>query len=311
MARRRKPAWSRDVHGILLLDKPVGRSSNQILQRVRRLFLAAKAGHTGSLDPLASGMLPICLGEATKVSSHLLSAAKHYRVSAALGTQTSTGDTEGETIREMAIPMLSEDCLISVIEQFTGEIEQIPPMYSALKHDGKRLYEFAREGIDVARPPRKITIYQIQLLQFDAEGLTLDVSCSKGTYIRSLIEDMAEALGTCAHVSELRRTGVDPFQNEAMVTLDRLEDIAEHQGTETLDRLLIPVDRALKQWPAVSLDATQAQRIVQGQPLPWTFEAEPLDWCRLYRDQEEFLGIGQFYDGYLLPRRMINSASSH
>lgn len=307
MGRRRKPSWAREVNGILLLDKPSGLSSNQALQRVRRLFKSAKAGHTGSLDPLASGMLPICLGEATKVSSHLLAAAKHYRVSAELGIQTSTGDAEGETVQELAIPKLSDDRVDRVIRAFTGNIEQVPPMYSALKHEGKRLYELARAGQEVERPARPVTIHRIELLALSASGFSLDVSCSKGTYIRSLIEDMAVALGTCGYVTDLRRTAVDPFRQDAMVTLDTLERIAEQDQPDLLDALLLPIDRALEHWPAIALDEGQAQRITQGQPVAWQSEQVEQKWCRLYRHPEEFIGIGQIDDGYVLPRRLIQS----
>lgn len=306
MGRRRKPAWARDVHGILLLDKPLGISSNRALQRVKHLFQSAKAGHTGSLDPLASGMLPICLGEATKVSSHLLSAAKHYRVSARLGIQTSTGDAEGDRINEMPVPSLDESSLGAAIDSFTGEIDQIPPMYSALKHEGKRLYELARAGEEVERPPRRVTIYKIDLVRFDDANVTLDVSCSKGTYIRSLVEDIAHSMGSCGYVTELHRTGVDPFNGDTMITLDTLEQIGEGEGVIALDRLLKPVDEALTHWPAIELDPVQAQQIAQGQAVSWAAESVEPDWCRLYRGPGEFFGIGQYDGGYLVPRRMIN-----
>ncbi len=308
MSRRRRLAGGRHIHGVLLLDKPLGLSSNRALQAVKRLYKAAKAGHTGSLDPLATGMLPICLGEATKLSAHLLSAAKHYEVTAALGTQTATGDTEGEVVRSASVPRFGRPELQAVLNQFHGEIEQIPPMYSALKHQGKRLYELARQGEEVERTARTVVIHRIDVLSQDERGFRLRVSCSKGTYIRSLVEDIAAALSTCGHVAQLRRIGVDPFCDDEMVTLQTLEQLREQAGLAALDVLLRPVDQVLSHWPAVALDTQQSKRIVQGQAVSWQAREKEGAMVRLYRGSGEFLGLGVYDGQQLLPKRLLHLA---
>ena len=220
MARRRK---GRRISGILLLDKPAGISSNAALQKVKWLYKAAKAGHTGSLDPLATGLLPVCLGEATKASAFLLDADKRYVTSIKLGAKTSTADPEGEIIETAAIPDISLERLGEVLEGFLGDIQQLPPMYSAVKHKGERLYKLAREGLEVERAPRTITIHDLVCLDFDSVTLQLEIHCSKGTYVRTLAEDISEALGTLGHVAELRRTAVGPFTDADMVSIEQLE----------------------------------------------------------------------------------------
>jgi tRNA pseudouridine55 synthase len=297
----------RNVHGVLLLDKAIGASSNQVLQQVKRLYQARKAGHTGSLDPLATGMLPICFGEATKVSAYLLNADKHYRVTGQLGIATETGDSEGQISKRCELPHLDEQTLTQVLEQFRGEIKQVPPMYSALKHQGKRLYEIARAGDVVAREPRQVVISELRLIECSGDLLTLDVSCSKGTYIRSLIEDIGEALGSCAHVVSLRRTGVAPFVSANMVTYDHLQRVAANDPSGLMD-FLAPVDSVLQHWPAVHLDSKQSQSITQGQSLSWPV-SDVLNWCRIYQERD-FIGIGQVERGRLHPRRMMQQQTA-
>ncbi|MBK1672183.1 tRNA pseudouridine(55) synthase TruB [Ectothiorhodospira shaposhnikovii] len=299
----------RDVHGLILLDKPVGYTSNQALQRVKYLFKARKAGHTGSLDPLATGLLPLCFGEATKVSAFLLDADKQYRTVCRLGVTTTTADAEGEVTETRPVPELDDDLIEAVLERFRGPIEQIPPMYSALKHQGQRLYDLARKGQEVERAPRPVTIHQLHCLARTGDTLTLDVSCSKGTYIRTLVEDIGRALGCGAHVIELRRVGLTPFETPRMVTLQQLEALAE-QGPEALDGALHPADEALMHWPEVHLDADSAFYLTQGQAVfvPGLARA---GWLRLYGPGDRFLGIGQLQDdGRLAPKRLMIPTNS-
>lgn len=220
----------KDINGILLLDKPLGLSSNAALQKVKRLFQAKKAGHTGSLDPLATGMLPICFGKSTKLAQKFLELDKIYLVTGQLGVKTTTGDTEGEILEQKPVPEnLSSETIEKILDLFRGETTQIPPMYSALKHKGQPLYRLARQGITIEREPRKITVYQLDLIQYHPETLTIElkISCSKGTYIRTLIEDIAEALNTAGHVIKLRRTQVGDFQESDMLTLEALEQLSD------------------------------------------------------------------------------------
>ena len=253
MARRRK---GRDIHGVLLLDKPVGWSSNQAVQKVRWLFQARKAGHTGTLDPFATGMLPICLGEASKTAAFMLDAGKTYEASARLGEATSTGDIEGEVIRRAAVDIPGTERIEQVMAQFTGVIEQVPPMYSALKHRGRPLYELAREGKEVERAPRPVTIHRLELLDWEAPDLRFRVRCSKGTYVRTLAEDIAGRLGSCAHLKALRRLEVEPFREDGMVSLEDLENAVENGKA---DSFLLPVDSGLSGWPVVKLDEARAE----------------------------------------------------
>ncbi len=299
----------RDVHGILLLDKPSGPTSNRVLQRAKRLFHAAKAGHTGSLDPLATGMLPICLGAATRVSSFLLGARKSYTVSAKLGEATDTGDSHGALIAQEDRLNLSVPAVRSTLAEFLGEIEQVPPMYSALKHQGRRLYELARQGIEVERPPRKAQITAIELLAYDWPELQFTVTCSKGTYIRTLVEDIAKELGTIGHVVGLRRTAVEPFQEPDMVSIQTLE-AREAEGQERLDAMLKPVDSALTQWPRLVVQDELCGRLSHGQAVPAERDW-PRSWVRLYDPEDVFFGIGEVEsEGRLVPRRMFPGLSS-
>jgi tRNA pseudouridine55 synthase len=287
--------------GILLLDKPAGLSSNAALQRVRRLLGAEKAGHVGSLDPLATGMLPICLGEATKVAGEILAGRKHYRFTVQLGERTSTGDAEGNVVETAHVPPLEAARLAAVIDGFLGAGTQIPPMYSALKRDGEPLYKLARAGIEVPRSPRPIEIFELQLLSQEQSALQLQTVCSKGTYIRTLAEDLARALGTCGHVSELRRVSVEPFTDQPMETL---ESIAALRAAGTAPRIL-PADQPLQHLPAVVLPAPAAQRILQGQSVSAQVSAGS-GRVRLYDAAERFLGIGEADgQGRVRPRRLF------
>lgn len=286
---RPRPAW-RDVDGILLLDKPAGLSSNAALQQVRRIFRARKAGHTGSLDPLATGLLPVCFGQATKISGLLLESDKRYVVEAALGARTATGDREGDVIERAPVPALEPAAVERVLGRFLGQISQVPPMYSALKHQGQRLYELARDGVEVPREPRDVTIHALVLTDLRPDALALDVTCTKGTYVRTLVEDIAVALGTCGHVSSLRRLDVGPFAGR---TLYRVEDVADAagRGDAALDALLLPPDSALMGWPAVSLGVVEEAYVLQGQAV---FARGPGgERVRMYGPGGRFLGVGQ------------------
>jgi tRNA pseudouridine55 synthase len=306
MGRRR--GEERRVDGILLLDKPAGLTSNAALQKVKRLYRARKAGHTGSLDPLASGLLPICLGEATKVSGFLLDADKHYWVSCRLGVRTSTADAEGEVLETRPVTDVTEARLREVMESFKGEIEQVPPMYSAVKHQGQRLYALARQGVEVEREPRRITIHAIELRDFRLPLVEIEVHCSKGTYIRTLVEDMGAALGCGAHVADLRRYGVGPYNASGMVTFEVLEDCLAREGEAGLDRLLLPMESGLSQWPDVRLSVNAAFYLRQGQPV-LVPHAPTAGLVRLYEGQRRFLGVGEILDdGRVAPRRLLNTA---
>jgi tRNA pseudouridine55 synthase len=306
MSRRRGD--ERRVDGILLLDKPAGLTSNAALQRVKRLYRARKAGHTGSLDPLASGLLPICLGEATKVSGFLLDADKHYWVSCRLGVRTTTADAEGVVLETRSVAAVTEKRLLEVMEGFRGDIEQIPPMYSAVKHQGQRLYALARQGVEVEREPRRITIHTMELLDFQPPLTEIRVHCSKGTYIRTLVEDIGGALGCGAHVADLRRLGVGPYSASGMVTLDALEDRLIREGEQGLDGLLLPLESGLSQWPDVRLSVDAAFYLRQGQPVQVP-HAPTAGLVRLYEGQRRFLGVGEILDdGRVAPRRLLNTA---
>ena len=282
-------ASQRDVDGILLLDKPEGISSNAALQRVRRAFRARKAGHTGSLDPLASGLLPVCLGQATKASAMLLDADKTYRFRLALGRSTTTGDREGDSVAIAHVPDLDEAAVRAHAGAFVGDSMQVPPMYSALKHEGERLYRLARAGVEVERPPRRVRIERLDLEDAGPDWLDFEVLCSKGTYIRSLAEDIARALGTVGHVASLRRTGLGPFTGKPMLELDRLEAEAATGGD--LDGLLIAVDQALPGLPAVQLGAAEQDWVLQGRPVP--AQGPGASQVRMYGVGGRFLGVGR------------------
>lgn len=302
-----QPNTACDVHGIVLLDKPVGISSNAALQIVKRLYRARKAGHTGSLDPLASGLLPLCLGEATKISAYLLDSDKRYHLHCKLGATTSTGDAEGEILEVRPVTTLSAAQLDAVFTRFTGPLEQIPPMYSALKHHGQPLYKLARRGQTVERAARAITVYSINLLDYRDALLQLEVHCSKGTYMRTLAEDIGAALGCGAHLNGLRRIAVGGFDETQMLTLEHLQTLSE-QGNAALERVLYPIQSALVHWPMIYLSEQAAHALRRGQIVQPPHEL-PGGHVQLVADNDRFLGIGEvLHDGRIAPRRLINSS---
>ncbi len=305
MARRNQNR--RNITGILLLDKPTGETSNGSLQGVKRLFRAQKAGHTGSLDPLATGMLPICFGEATKISGFLLDANKRYQMVCQLGVRTATGDAEGEVTDTRPVPPLDAQMVEAALAAFRGPIQQLPPMYSALKHQGERLYKLARQGQHVERQPRPVTIFTLQLLSMGPDTLELDVICSKGTYVRTLAEDIGELLGCGAHVTVLRRLAVGPYQDAGhMITMNELQRVGE-EGPAALDALLLPVESALSQWPEVRLSADAAFYLMQGQAV-LVPRAPTEGWVRLYQQDQRFIGMGEIQDdGKVAPRRLFQA----
>jgi len=305
MARRRH---GRSVDGILILDKPPGLTSNKALQRVRYLFNAAKAGHTGSLDPLATGVLPLCFGEATKLSQYLLDADKVYDSTFSLGVATTTGDAEGEQRSCADASGITREQVESAIRQFRGSIEQVPSMYSAIKHDGRPLYELARKGIEVPRKARRITVHGYDVLDFRAGALAqvdVRVHCSKGTYIRSLAEDLGENLGCGAHVSRLRRVQSGPFSLDDAVGLPALESLCERADSATMDGLLQPSQLALVGMPEVTLSESAGFYLRQGQAV--LVPNAPCDgMVRCSLQDGEFLGIGEILDdGRVAPRRLM------
>ncbi|RKZ49024.1 MAG: tRNA pseudouridine(55) synthase TruB [Gammaproteobacteria bacterium] len=308
--RKRKP-HERDVHGILLLDKPAGITSNDALQRIKRLYRAARAGHTGSLDKPATGMLPLCLGEATKISSYLLNADKTYVAVARLGEVTSTADAEGEVLETRQVPELNQELLEKVIAQFVGDIEQVPPMYSALKIDGQRLYKLAYQGLEVERKARPVTIKQIDLQHFDEDSFAIQVHCSKGTYIRTLIEDIGQALGCGAHVSSLRRLSTGPFKEAQMVSMETIEDLAKEgeDGDAALDQLLVPGDSALEHLAEVNLSEEMTYYLCLGQAV--SVPQAPTDGLvRIYDHNHAFIGIGTILDdGRVAPKRILKTSN--
>ena len=296
-----KRAW-KQVDGVLLLDKPIGLTSNDALQKARRLFSAAKGGHTGTLDPLATGLLPLCFGEATKFSADLLDADKTYEAELKLGVTTDSGDAEGEIIATAAVDVAESD-ISRVLPQFTGDIEQIPPMHSALKRNGRPLYELARKGIEVEREPRAVTIRAIDLLNFAGDRLTLRVACSKGTYIRVLAADIGKALGCGAHLAGLRRTVVGDLDLARSVTLAELESLDEAGRAEHLQ----PVDALLHSLPVVMLEGEDAERFRHGNPVD--LAAGLAGKIRVYAD-DRLIGVGEpGADGRLWPKRLVQLAT--
>lgn len=294
------------MHGIVVLDKALGGSSNHALQQVKRLFDANKAGHTGALDPLATGVLPLCLGEATKVSQFLLDSDKAYRARIKLGVRTDTADSEGEVIATADAGAVTEAQIKSALTQFEGDIEQVPPMYSALKRDGQPLYKLAREGKTVEREPRAITVYSIELTDFDPQSqeLEIEVDCSKGTYIRTIADDLGQIIGCGAHIIALRRLKAGAFTLADSQSLEELEAAKQADGFNAIDAMLMPMDKAIDTLPAVHLPAYTAQFLKQGQAVQ--VNKPPADGLlRLYED-EEFLGIGVIDDdGKVAPKRLI------
>ena len=295
----------RDVSGVIVLDKPQGMSSSDAVQRVKRLFAARKVGHTGSLDPLATGVLPLCLGDATKFSQYLLNSDKRYLAHVRLGISTNSGDADGEVLEEREVDSIDRARLESALEAFRGEIEQVPSMFSAVKHHGKPLYKLARQGIEIEREARPVTVYSNDVVAFEGTGLTLDIHCSKGTYVRTIAHDLGEALGCGAHVDALRRTQAGPYAEDDLATL---EDIETAHLEHRLDDLLRPVASTVGQWPEVALTGAPAFYLKQGQPV-LVPHAPTAGWVRLVEGTDSegtFIGVGEILDdGRVAPRRLI------
>lgn len=301
MARRKK---GNDVNGILLLDKPLGRSSNSALQKVRYLFNANKAGHTGSLDPLATGVLPICFGEASKVTAYLLNSDKRYICTAQLGTTTTTGDKEGDILQTREFKPYKNADIEKILRTFRGSIEQVPPMYSALKHNGQPLYKLARQGIEIKRKSRQVSIHELNLLEFTDDTITLEIQCSKGTYIRTLAQDIGEALGSGAHLSMLRRTEVSPFDCSKLYSIEEIEQLANENK---LEQILLPIDSAIPDLPKIILNNEEADLIKNGLKIDKE-EIPQAPLIRLYLDDGSFLGIGRYSsDNKLAPKRLMRT----
>ena len=317
---RRRPG--RDVNGVVVLDKPAGLSSNDAVQRVKRLFGARKVGHTGALDPLATGVLPLCLGEATKFSQFLLDSDKEYRTKVRLGIATDTGDADGRVVAERSVEGVTRQRIDAALNAFRGDIEQVPSMYSAVKHQGQPLYKLARQGIQVEREARPITIYRNEIVGFNGDVLELLIHCSKGTYVRTIAHDMGEALGCGAHVAELRRTMAGPYREGDLLTLEALED-RRREGR--IDELLRPTASTVGQWPRVQLAGAPAFYLKQGQPV-LVPHSPTTGWVRLYEcaagnapanadvetdadaANDRFIGVGEILDdGRVAPRRLITA----
>lgn len=319
MSRRRR---GRAVNGVIVLDKPAGLSSNDAVQRVKRLFGAAKVGHTGSLDPLATGVLPLCLGQATKFSQYLLDADKRYLTQVRLGIATDSGDADGKVLRRGPCDGVTRERIDAALQAFRGEIEQVPSMFSAVKQGGQPLYKLARQGIEVEREARRITVYSNEIVEFQGDELTLDIHCSKGTYVRTIAADLGDALGCGAHVFALRRTMAGPYGEEDMVTLEHL---GCQRNAGKLDAALRPVASAVRHWPEVQLSGAPAFYLKQGQPVIVP-HAPTAGWVRLYEGTDSaakpterepasataadpagaFLGVGEILDdGRVAPRRLI------
>ena len=295
----------RDIHGVFLLDKPQGMSSNDIMQKVKRIFQANKAGHTGALDPLATGMLPICLGEATKFSQFLLDADKRYLVTAKLGERTDTSDAEGQIVETRDVNVKTPE-ILTALEQFRGNILQVPTMFSALKHNGKPLYEYARQGITVEREARPITIFKLNFIEYNAPYLTLEVHCSKGTYIRTLVDDLGELLDCGAHVTMLRRTAVADYPTEKMLDWHALQSLAEPQDLSLLDALLLPIDTAVAKLPALTLNESQTQGIGFGQRIKFDNPNRLQGQVRLFSHENRFLGVAVIDENNVIrPQRLV------
>ncbi len=303
MAKPRKRG--RDIDGVFLLDKPQEMSSNDIMQKVKRVFQANKAGHTGALDPLATGMLPVCLGEATKFSQFLLDADKRYQVTAKLGERTDTSDAEGQVVETRDVQVDVQD-ILAALPHFRGDLMQVPTMFSALKHQGKPLYEYARAGITVEREARPITIFDLQFIAYDAPYLTLEVHCSKGTYIRTLVDDLGEYLGCGAHVTVLRRTAVANYPVEAMMDWDTLQVLAAQQDLALLDQHLLPTDSAVSALPALHLNQEQSKAISFGQRVKFDNPTQLTGQVRLFSDTQQFLGVALVDEHNVIrPQRLI------
>ena len=303
MSRQRRRRV-RNISGIVVLDKANGLSSNAALQEVKRLYEANKAGHAGSLDPLATGVLPVCLGEATKVSQFLLDSDKRYRARIKLGIRTDTGDSEGSIIERNEGIRVSREAIERALTKFKGEVEQVPPMHSAIKMNGVPLYKLARKGIAVEREPRLVTLYQICIVEFVNSELELEISCSKGTYIRTIADDLGQILGCGAHVIELRRTQAGVFTEKDSISSEELALEKENRGLDKIDQFLIPMDRAIQDLPEVNLPSITASHVKNGQAV-LVRHLPKNGLVRMYED-EQFIGIGSIDDdGKVAPKRLI------
>ena len=306
MSRRRKNN-GRKINGILILDKPLGLTSNAALQRVKRLFGAAKAGHTGSLDPLATGVLPICFGEATKFSQFLLDADKGYQVTIKLGVRTDSSDAEGEIVAIKPASHITEQQIREELKTFEGEIDQVPSMFSAIKHNGQPLYKLARQGIEVERAARRIRIDHIDLVDFQGRNVKLDIACSKGTYIRTIADDLGEQLGCGAHVIELRRSKAGPYDLSDSITLNTLEQLISEGGHQALDERLLPLSSCVVDFPELQLTESNAYYLRQGQAVQ--IANTPTEgWVQIHHQGGDFIGVGEILDdGRVAPRRLVSS----
>ena len=301
----RKHKLRREVHGVLLLNKPKGITSNDALQIVKRIYNAKKAGHTGSLDKPATGMLPLCFGEATKFTSYLLNADKHYVAICKLGVITTTGDKSGDILQTSDVPELNEKMLRSVLSEFIGKIQQVPPMFSAIKRNGKRMYELAYEGKVVDRDPREVSIHSIELIWLKGDEFSISVHCSKGTYIRTLAEDIGNRIGCGGHIVDLQRTAVSCFTSNNMISMDELHERAEI-GEQELDKLLLPVDSIIDDIPEITLTHSSTHYITNGQAV-MVPHAPTEGLIRIYNENHDFMGVGEILDdGRVAPRRLVN-----
>jgi tRNA pseudouridine55 synthase len=295
----------KNINGILLLDKPLGFSSNQALQKIKWLLKAAKAGHTGTLDPLATGLLPLCFGEATKFAHYLTDADKTYIATIKLGITTTTGDAEGAVLSTQPVNVNQAE-FETVSQQFVGEISQVPPMYSALKFEGKALYEYARAGVEIERQSRLVTIHKIEINAFAGDVAVITVTCSKGTYIRTLAEDIGQQLGCGAHLIGLRRTATANYDISQAVTIEQFEALSDEQRLA----LLAPADSAVLHLPAMTLDDDSVFYLLQGQSV-WRSGSIPAGLLRLYSEQQVFLGLGELQpDGKIAPKRLMQQANN-
>ena len=309
VARRRQ---GRDVSGVLVLDKPAGFSSNDAVQKAKRMFHARKVGHTGALDPLATGVLPLCFGEATKFSQYLLDSDKKYWTRLKLGVATDSGDADGQVIQTRPVVNVDAEKIEAALRFFRGEIDQVPSMFSAVKHQGQPLYKLARQGIEIERQARRVTIFSNELAAFEGDELELEIHCTKGTYVRTIAEELGEILGCGAHVTALRRRAAGPYHEDDMITFEKLEAALE-EGS--LDRFLLPVSSAVRQWPEVRLTDNTAYYLRQGQPVIVP-HAPTSGWVRLAEIEEDdsvrFIGVGEILDdGRVAPRRLVEQGKRY
>ncbi len=307
MARRQR---GREVSGMIIVDKPVGASSNDVVQRAKQLYRAQKVGHTGSLDPLATGVLPLCFGEATKFSQFLLDSDKKYRVRIKLGVRTDSGDADGRVLETRPVVDIDAAAVREVLAEFMGEIDQVPSMFSAIKHQGQPLYKLARRGIEVERKSRRVTIYSNELVVFEGDEFELEIHCSKGTYVRTIAEELGEKLGCGAHVCALRRRQAGPYDESDMVSFAELERVRDQGGFEALDALLMPIESAVRDWPVVSVSDATAFYIRQGQPVivPHAPTSGHVQLVEQSTDGSHrmFIGVGEILDdGRVAPRRLV------